>query len=76
MRDPKAVLAEHGMDVPDGMDLNVVENAGDCVYISLPKRPSGELSDGELEPAAGGGGAGQMASESGPGPGFINSRAS
>ncbi len=26
--DPKAVLAEYGMDVPDGVDVNVVENSG------------------------------------------------
>jgi len=25
--DPKGVLAEYGMDVPDGMDVKVVENA-------------------------------------------------
>ena len=76
MADPKAVLAEYDMPVPDGIDVKVVENADDCVYITLPKRPSGELSDEELESAAGGGGAGQMASESGPGLGFINSMAS
>ena len=27
MSDPKAVLAEYDMDVPDGMDVKVVENA-------------------------------------------------
>ena len=26
MADPKAVLAEYGMDVPDGMAVNIVEN--------------------------------------------------
>ena len=30
MADPKAVLAEYGMDVPDGMDVKVVENADNC----------------------------------------------
>ena len=76
MADPKAVLAEYDMPVPDGIDVKVVENADDCVYITLPKRPSGELSDEELESAAGGGVTGQTDSESGPGLGFINSMAS
>jgi hypothetical protein len=58
MADPKAVLAEHGMDVPDGMDVKVVENADNCVHITMPAPPSGhaQLSDAELASAAGGGG--------------------
>ena len=56
MSDPKAVLAEYGMDVPDGMDVKVVENADNCVHITMPAPPSGsmELSDEELSNAAGG----------------------
>ena len=41
MSDPKAVLKEHGLDVPDNMDVKVVENADDCVHITLPAPPSG-----------------------------------
>jgi sirohydrochlorin ferrochelatase len=50
------VLAEHGMDVPDGMDVKVVENADNCVHITMPAPPTGfnELSDEELSNAAGG----------------------
>ena len=56
MADPKAVLAEHGMDVPDGLDVKVVENADNCVHITMPMAPDGhhELSDEELSAAAGG----------------------
>ena len=56
MSDPKAVLAEHGMPVPDGMDVNVVENTDNTVHITMPAPPSGhmELSDEELGNAAGG----------------------
>mgnify|MGYP001294206277 FL=1 len=54
MADPRAVLAEHGMPVPDGVDVKVVENADDCVHITMPAPPSGDLSDDELEKAAGG----------------------
>ena len=57
MADPKAVLKEHGLDVPDGIDVKVVENADDCVHITLPAPPAGDmdLSDEELSNAAGGG---------------------
>ena len=56
MADPKAVLAEYGMDVPDGMDVNVVENTENTVHITMPAPPSGsmDLSDDELSNAAGG----------------------
>ena len=56
MADPKAVLAEYGVPVPDGIDVKVVENADDCVHITLPAPPAGhmDLSDEELSNAAGG----------------------
>ena len=54
MADPKAVLAEYGMDVPDGMDVNIVENTDNTVHITLPIKPSGDLTDDELSNAAGG----------------------
>ena len=56
MSDPKQVLAEYGMDVPDGMDVKVVENADNCVHITMPAAPEGHqsLSDEELSAAAGG----------------------
>ena len=56
MADPKAVLAEYDMPMPDGIDVKVVENADDCVHITLPAPPAGlmNLSDDELSNAAGG----------------------
>ena len=56
MADPRTVLAEHGMPFSDGVDVKVVENADDCVHITMPAPPSGhtELSDDELSNAAGG----------------------
>ena len=56
MRDPKSVLAEYDMPVPDGIDVKVVENADDRVHITLPAPPAGhmDLSDDELSNAAGG----------------------
>ena len=60
MSDPKTVLAENGMPVPDGMDVKVVENGDSHVHITLPAPPAGhgDLSDDELGQAAGG--VGQM----------------
>ena len=57
MSDPKAVFAEYGMDVPDGMNFKVVENSDNCVHITIPTPPDGyaALSDEELAGAAGGG---------------------
>jgi hypothetical protein len=57
MSDPKAVLAEYDMPVPEGIDVKVVENADNTVHITMPAPPSGsnELSDEELSNAAGGG---------------------
>ena len=56
MNDPKAVLAEYGMVVPDGMAVNVVENTENTVHITMPPPPSDsmDLSDEELSNAAGG----------------------
>ena len=56
MADPKAVLKEHGLDVPDGIDVKVVENTDNTVHITMPAPPSGgmDLSDDELSNAAGG----------------------
>ena len=56
MSDPKSVLAEYDMPVPDGIDVKVVENADDCVHITLPAPPAGagDLSDEDLSNAAGG----------------------
>ena len=56
LSDPHAVLAEHGMDVPEGMNVNVVENTDNAVHVTLPAAPEGhaELSDEELANAAGG----------------------
>jgi hypothetical protein len=56
MSDPKSVMAEYDMPVPDGIDVKVVENADDCVHITLPAAPAGagDLSDDDLRDAAGG----------------------
>ena len=56
--DPKAVLAERGIEMPDGINVTVVENNDNTAHITLPMAPEehAELSDEELSHAAGGGG--------------------
>ena len=58
MADPKAVLAERGIDMPDNIDVKVVENSDNTVHITMPMAPDGheELSMEELSQAAGGDG--------------------
>ena len=49
------MLKEAGADVPEGLQLKVVENTERLVHLILPPRPeSGELSDEQLESVAGG----------------------
>jgi hypothetical protein len=56
MRDPKSVLKDYGLDLPNGVDVKVMENAENCVHITLPAAPAGagDLSDEDLSNAAGG----------------------
>jgi nitrile hydratase len=56
MSDPKAVLAEYGIDVPANIDVNVVENSDNTVHITMPQVPAGaaDLSIEELTKVAGG----------------------
>ena len=54
--DPKAVLNERGIPISYKIDIKVVENADDCVHITLPASPnkSMDITDDELANAAGG----------------------
>ena len=56
LSDPRSVLAEHGMPVPDDVKVNVVENGDDRVHITIPAAPAGHhhLSDEALSQVAGG----------------------
>jgi nitrile hydratase subunit alpha len=41
VREPRAVLAEFGMDVPDGVELRVADSTSEQRYLVLPRRPEG-----------------------------------
>ena len=55
MADPKAVLKDHGLNVPDGIDVKALQDDDCTLHIVLPVKPSDDLSDEALEAAAGGG---------------------
>lgn len=52
---PAKTLEEHGVSVPGGKTIRVVENTADTVHLVLPAKPTqGELSDEQLHQVAGG----------------------
>ncbi len=47
--DPKAVLAEMGVETPEGVEIGVVENTAEKTYLTLPATPlSKPTSDGDV----------------------------
>ncbi len=48
LSDPRAVLLEHGFDVPEGMEIRVLQDTPDVQHLVLPLSPEGELLDEEL----------------------------
>ena len=51
---PAAALKSEGIDVPDGMAVTVLENTDKQFHLVLPPVLSDELSEDDLEAAAGG----------------------
>lgn len=56
LTDSHAALAEHGVEIPAGVTVKVLENTADTQHIVVPVPPgnAGELSTGDLERVAGG----------------------
>ncbi len=59
LSDPHAALAEAGVDLPDGLNVKVLEDTADTQHLVLPAAPTnaGELSAERLEEIASGGAA-------------------
>ena len=55
LQDPATVLKENGIEVPEGWTVKVIERNENEICLTLPPRPSGELSEEELQQVAGGG---------------------
>ena len=54
LADPHATLKEAGVTVPEGVTVKVVENTDTHHHLVLPPKPTGELSDEDLDKVAGG----------------------
>jgi hypothetical protein len=54
LADPAAALKESGVEVPRGLQVKVVENTDQVRHLVLPTKPSGEISEADLEKVAGG----------------------
>ncbi|HVA33693.1 MAG TPA: NHLP leader peptide family RiPP precursor [Candidatus Baltobacteraceae bacterium] len=54
LANPVETLRAEGAAIPDGTSVNVVENTESSVTLVLPRRPQGELSEGELAGSVGG----------------------
>ena len=52
--DPKAVLAELGVETPSGIELRILMNTEDSFYLPFPPDPNVTLADEMLDHAAGG----------------------
>jgi hypothetical protein len=54
LADANALLKEEGIPVPAGITVKVVENTASVRHYVLPDAPKEELTDAELDAAAGG----------------------
>ena len=55
LANPKhAIQQAFGKELPLGLEVRVVEEAANVVYLVLPPKPTSELTDEDLEAVAGG----------------------
>lgn len=52
VRDPRGVLSEFGVDLPEGVDVSVWDSTAELRYIVIPQRPSGTEGWSESQLAA------------------------
>ena len=52
VREPRAVLAEMGCDVPEDVEVRVWDSSADARYLVVPERPAGTAGNSEEELAA------------------------
>ena len=48
VREPRHVLAEFGLDLPDEVDIRVWDASAETRYLVVPRRPEGDLTEEEL----------------------------
>lgn len=55
LSDASGVLREHGIQVPPGVEVKVVQNTANVIHLPMPPKPSNdEISEEELAAVAGG----------------------
>lgn len=52
--DPLGVLAEYGVEIPEGADARIVANTDDTVHLCVPPDPNERLEDESLVGVSGG----------------------
>lgn len=52
VREPRSVLAEFGLDLPDDVEVRVHDSSSEVRYMVLPERPAGSENLGEEQLAA------------------------
>jgi len=52
VKEPRAVLAEFGTNLADGVEVRVVDSTADCRYLVIPRRPDGTEGMSEEDLAA------------------------
>jgi len=50
LSNPQAVLREHGIDAPDDVRVNVVDDSDMMSYLTLPPSPTSDLFEEDLTP--------------------------
>lgn len=53
LEDPVGVLREHGVEVPFGIELRVLEDTPEIRHLVLPPSPASELAEEELTASVG-----------------------
>lgn len=54
MEEPRELMQEMGIKVPEGKEIKVLENTDDLIHVVLPAQFQGELCDDDLDGVAGG----------------------
>jgi hypothetical protein len=54
LADPMATLKEGGLEIVPGLSIKVVENTDKILYLVIPAKPRGDLSDEDLDEVTGG----------------------
>ncbi len=52
--DPRAVLAEHGIEIPSGVDVRLAVDSEDTIHVVAPPDPNRAMSDAALGGVVGG----------------------